>query len=185
VKRVVVAPCPYCSANIEYLYYTEEIPYFSEILITSASCPCGYRLTDTMVIGESKPVRYIFPVQEPSDLNARVVRSTTGTIEIPEFGVNIEPGPICEGFISNVEGVLDRVERAVNMALSWTYGDELENAIKLQATIQEAREGKVPFTLIIQDQDGNSAIIHPNAVKEPALDEDNPKQDDVNLKDKS
>jgi zinc finger protein len=138
-----------------------------------------------MVIAESEPVRYVFPVQEPSDLNARVVRSTTGIIKIPEFGVNIEPGPICEGFISNVEGVLDRVERAVNMALTWSNGDELENAINLQATIQEARKGKVPFTLIIQDQDGNSAIIHPNAVKEPYSDEDDPKQDDEDLKDKS
>jgi len=185
VKRVVVAPCPYCSANIEYLYYTEEIPHFSEILITSASCPCGYRLTDTMVIGESEPVRYVFPVREPSDLNARVVRSTTGTIEIPEFGVNIEPGPMCEGFISNVEGVLDRVERAVNMAITWSYGKELENAINLQATLQRAREGTVPFTLIIHDQDGNSAIIHPKAVKKPYLDEESSKKDSTELKEKS
>lgn len=31
--------------------------------------------------------------------------------------------------------------------------------------IEDMRSGNVPFTLVIQDQDGNSAIIHPNAVK--------------------
>ena len=185
MRRVVVAPCPYCSANIEYLYYTEEIPHFSEILITSASCPCGYRLADTIVLGKSEPVRYVFPVQEPSDLNVRVIRSTTSTIEIPELGVTIEPGPGCEGFISNVEGVLDRVERAINIAITSSYGKELENAINLQATLQQAREGKVPFTLIIQDEDGNSAIIHPNAMKEPCLNEEDPKKKSRELKDES
>lgn len=138
-----------------------------------------------MVIGESAPVRYVFPVREPSDLNARVVRSTTGTIEIPEFGVMIEPGPICEGFISNVEGVIDRVERAVNMAITWSDGAELENAINLQATLQQAREGNIPFTLIIQDRDGNSAIIHPNAVKEACPDEDEQIRDAADQADES
>ena len=138
-----------------------------------------------MVIGESAPVRYVFPVREPSDLNARVVRSTTGTIEIPEFGVMIEPGPICEGFISNVEGVIDRVERAVNMAITWSDGAELENAINLQATLQQAREGRIPFTLIIQDRDGNSAIIHPNAVIEACPDEDEQIRDAADQADES
>ena len=49
-------------------------------------------------------------------ISARVVRSTGARIEIPEFGVRIDPGPACEGFVSNVEGVLDRIGKVVKGA---------------------------------------------------------------------
>ena len=100
-----------------------------------------------------------------SDMEARVVRSTTSTIELPELGILAEPGPICEGFITNVEGVLVRMIDVVNRVISWSEGEELERAEALKVRIEDMRSGNVPFTLVIQDQDGNSAIIHPNAVK--------------------
>lgn len=166
MRRVIVAPCPYCSSEIEYLYQTEEIPYFSDVLLTTAICnSCGFRSVDVMVLGEGDPVRYEFSVAEPEDLYARVVRSTSGLIEIPELGILVEPGPACEGFISNVEGVLQRFEEVIDRILSWAEGEERDNALALRDKIREAREGKVPFTLIVQDVDGNSAIIHPAAVK--------------------
>jgi len=166
VRRVIVAPCPYCSSEIEYLYQTEEIPYFSDILLTTAICnSCGFRSVDVMVLGEGEPVRYEFSVSEPKDLETRVVRSTTGLLEIPELGILVEPGPACEGFITNVEGVLQRFEEVMDRILSWAEGEERDNALALREKIREAREGQVPFTLIVQDADGNSAIIHPAAVK--------------------
>jgi len=39
-----------------------------------------------------------------------VIKSGTTTIRIPEFGAKITPGPYSEGFITNVEGVLSKVE---------------------------------------------------------------------------
>jgi len=166
VRRVIVAPCPFCSNEIEYLYQTEEIPYFSDILLTTAICSsCGFRSVDVMVLGEGEPVRYEFSVSGQEDLDTRVVRSTTGLLQIPELGILVEPGPACEGFISNIEGVLQRFEEVMDRILTWAEGEERDNALALKEKILEARDGKVPFTLIVQDVDGNSAIIHPAAVK--------------------
>ena len=166
MRRVIVAPCPFCSNEIEYLYQTEEIPYFSDILLTTAICnSCGFRSVDVMVLGGGEPVRYEFHVSGEEELDARVVRSTTGLLEIPELGILVEPGPACEGFITNVEGVLQRFDEVMDRILTWAEGEERNNALALKEKIMEARKGKVPFTLIVQDVDGNSAIIHPAAVK--------------------
>jgi len=118
-----------------------------------------------MVLGEGEPVRYEFSVSGQEDLDTRVVRSTTGLLQIPELGILVEPGPACEGFISNIEGVLQRFEEVMDRILTWAEGEERDNALALKEKILEARDGKVPFTLIVQDVDGNSAIIHPAAVK--------------------
>jgi len=166
VDRVIRAPCPQCSEEIEYLYKTVEIPYFSDALITTVICgSCGFRSVDVMILGENEPARYTLAVSSPEDMEGRVVRSTTGTIEIPELGILVEPGPICEGFITNVEGVLVRIEDVIDRVISWSEGEELERAHELRARIEEMRSGNVPFVLVIQDEDGNSAIIHPNAEK--------------------
>ena len=59
VRTIVPGPCPYCDPEIEYLYKTENIPYFSDILIISAICPsCGYRFVDTQLLKNADPVRY-------------------------------------------------------------------------------------------------------------------------------
>ena len=52
-------------------------------------------------------------VDSPEDLAIRVVRSMSASLEVPELGVRIDPGPACQGFVSNVEGVLDRIEQIV------------------------------------------------------------------------
>jgi zinc finger protein len=171
VRRVVPGPCPVCNSEIEYLYQTENIPFFSDILLMTASCGCGYRLVDTIILGTGDPVRYTLAVETPDDLETKVVRSTTGVIEIPELGMKVEPGPICEAFISNVEGVLYRFESVVDRVLSWAEDEQRENALALKERIGRARDLAFPFTLIIEDPDGNSAIISPKAVQKPLFTE--------------
>ncbi|MDD1666202.1 MAG: ZPR1 zinc finger domain-containing protein [Methanomicrobiales archaeon] len=167
MRSVVPGRCPYCEREIQYLYQTENIPFFSEILIVSARCGCGYRHADTMILGEAEPARWEIGVEGPEDLNARVVRSASGTLQIPELGVEIDPGPACEGFVSNVEGVLDRIDDVVAGVLTWAEGEERENALVLRRRIELAREGSLPFTLTIEDPTGNSAIASPRATKAP------------------
>jgi zinc finger protein len=167
VQSVVKGRCPYCEREIQYLYQTENIPFFSEILIVSGRCECGYRHSDTMVLGEAEPARWEIEVGGPGDLAARVVRSASGTIRIPELGVEIDPGPACEGFVSNVEGVLDRIEDVLGSVLTWAEGEERENALALRERIGLAREGSIPFTLLIEDPTGNSAIVSEKAKKTP------------------
>ena len=168
MRTVVPGLCPSCSNEIEYLYQTEDIPYFSEILIVSANCPlCGYRYVDTQILRDAEPSRYEFSVSAAEDLAVRVVRSMSGTVRIPELGVEIDPGPACDGFVTNVEGVLDRIENVVQGALLWAESGERENARRLLELIARARAGTLPFTLILDDPRGNSAIVSEKAQKKP------------------
>jgi zinc finger protein len=160
----VPGPCPTCNTEIEYLYTTENIPYFSDILIISAICPsCGYRFVDTQLLKHGEPVRYVFRTETQEDLSVRVVRSMTASIEIPELGVRIDPGPTCQGFVSNIEGVLDRIEHAIRSAIIDGDAEERENARLLLERIACVKCGKLPVTFILEDPLGNSAIISDHA----------------------
>jgi zinc finger protein len=167
VETKVAGSCPCCNTDIEYLYKTENIPYFSDILIISAICPeCGYKFVDTQLLKHGDPARYTVAIAAEEDLGIRVVRSMGASIEIPELGVRIDPGPLCQGFVSNVEGVLDRIERVVKGALSWGNEVEKENAAALLADIVRVKAGTFPVTLILEDPDGNSGIETERTVKE-------------------
>ena len=166
MRTTVPGPCPSCNIEIEYLYQTENIPYFSDILIISATCAaCGYRYVDTQLLKDADPVRYEMPVTTIADLDVRVVRSMSGALEIPELGVRIDPGPACEGFVTNVEGVLARIERIVEGALLWANDDEREHARRILSEIANVRRGAHPITLVLQDPRGNSAIMSDTAKK--------------------
>jgi len=166
-KAVVPGPCPCCNTEIEYLYKTENIPYFSDILIISAICPsCGYKFVDTQLIKHGEPARYTVAIDTVDDLSVRVVRSMSASIEIPELGVRIDPGPSCQGFVSNVEGVLDRIVDVVKGAFRWGTDVEKENATALLADIARVKTGTFPITLILEDPCGNSGIIAEKTVKE-------------------
>ena len=173
MQTVVLGPCPCCNTDIEYLYKTENIPYFSDILIISAICPeCGYKFVDTQLLKHGEPARYTVVVEAADDLSIRVVRSMSASIEIPELGVRIDPGPQCQGFISNVEGVLDRIEIVVKGALNWGNEVEKANAIALLADIAKVKTGTFPITLILEDPSGNSGIIAEKTVKEAYVPEE-------------
>ncbi|MCK9592031.1 MAG: ZPR1 zinc finger domain-containing protein [Methanoregula sp.] len=172
MRTVVPGPCPYCNTEIEYIYHTENIPYFSDILIISAICSsCGYKYVNTQILTEKEPVRYEMIVKAGEDLSIRIIRSMSASLEVPELGVRIDPGPACEGFISNVEGVLDRIEKIVKGALNWGNDEEQENARLLLDRIAEVKCGSFPITIILEDPSGNSAIVSDKAKKESYIPE--------------
>ncbi len=173
MHTVVPGPCPCCNSEIEYLYKTENIPFFSDILIISAVCPaCGYKFVDTQLLKHGDPARYTVSVESEQDLAIRVVRSMSASLEIPELGVRIDPGPACEGFISNVEGVLDRIGTVVEGAARNGTDDEKVSAAALLANIARVKAGQFPVTLILEDPSGNSGLIADKTVKEAYVPEE-------------
>jgi len=165
VQSVFPGRCPLCDSDIEYRYQTETIPHFSDVLIISSSCPCGFHYCDTLLLAGGEPARWQLRVTSVQDLSIRVVRGSSGTIEIPDLGVRIDPGPACEAFVSNVEGILCRVIQVVEQILPGLEDTEGENAIALLEKIGQVREGKLPVTLVIEDPCGNSAIVSEKAEK--------------------
>lgn len=167
MRQEVRGICPACGEEVDYLYETEHIPYFSEILIITCSCPlCGYRFSDIQSLSTSEPVRFEFRVEQEEDLMVRVVRSTQGEICIPELGVEINPGPACEGFVSNVEGILMRIDKVLDGVLIDGDDETRRNAGDLKEKIARVGTGTYPITLIISDPAGNSLIDSDRAKKE-------------------
>jgi len=154
--------CPVCiKGKLKIRQTAHEVPYFGTIIMATMKCEnCGFTHKDIWSPEEHKPMRYELHVEEPEDLNIRVVRSATAIIEIPELGVRIEPGPLAEAFISNVEGVLERIENAViMMSISAETSEEKRKCEEFLNKVWEARNGKIKFTLILEDPLGNSTII--------------------------
>lgn len=132
---------------------------------------CNFRHADVMHLGEREPARYEYRITSPDDMMVRVVRSSTCHVKIPELGVYIRPGPAGEGFVSNIEGVIERVKNAVHILMS-SGCEKGENAEKMLKLLEELKEGKTAATLILEDPYGNSAIINPRAVKTKLTEEE-------------
>lgn len=138
-----------------------------EIVISREKCEeCGFEDSDIMIANDlNKPVRYTLRIEKKEQINARVVKSKNASIEIPELGIKITPGPSSQSYISNVEGVLMRIEENLE-EIKKIKPHEVKKIEKLIKEIEEIREGKRKATLIIFDPSGNSLIGDDNAVRE-------------------
>ncbi|HNX09136.1 MAG TPA: ZPR1 zinc finger domain-containing protein [Methanothrix sp.] len=163
--------CPVCKADMQFCWETTNIPHFGEAMVIAGVCECGYRHSDTILLTQKEPVRFTLQITSVEDLNARVIRSSSCTLRIPELGVDIEPGFASESYVSNVEGVLDRIEGVVSFATRSAREASSEESTRKGEEILEkiglARDGRFPLTLVMEDPLGNSAIDCENAVKTP------------------
>jgi zinc finger protein len=172
ILTVTKSVCPLCSKELVTNWVKDNIPFFGEVMHITSQCECGLRYSDTMIMAQKNPVRYEMTVSTKDDIDARVVRSTSGTIRIPELGVDIEPGPASESFISNIEGVLDRVSGILEMVVRWDEEGKTQRAQELQSSIEKIKAGEFEITVIIEDPMGNSAIIAEKATHRELTEEE-------------
>jgi len=168
--------CPICGRSLRLSWRRGEIPFFGGVMYISGSCECGFRYADVMFLESKGASRYTLEVLSKEDMNIRVVRSASGSVKIPELGVSIEPGPDAESFVSNVEGILERVRSVIETMERWCEEEEDKERVKrcreLKRMIDEIKAGKRSMRLIIEDPYGNSAIISERAIYEPLTDEE-------------
>jgi len=170
-KREFLLPierCPICGAKGTFRVRgrIDNIPYFGEMMETSASCiSCKFRHADVMSLGERPPLRYEFQITSEEDLNVRIVKSSTGTIKLPELGVTVEPGPASQGYVSNVEGVLDRVKEAIKLAIEKVDAPKRRQGEAKIKKLDEVCAGERRVKLILMDPFGHSAIVDEQARK--------------------
>lgn len=163
-KESMMSDCPVCgkSKTLEIKTSTDNIPYFGDILETSVYCSqCGYQSSDSISLEHNEPSRYTLVINDKK-LDTRVAKSQTATVTIPEMGLKVEPGPKSQGYVSNVEGILNRFEQAVAKALTLEGTDisqEVEdNAVKILEFITHIKMGELETVLILEDPFGNSII---------------------------
>ncbi|WP_421077898.1 ZPR1 zinc finger domain-containing protein [Methanothermococcus sp. Ax23] len=176
VKSVNIIDCPICGAKNALKIMTNEldIPYLGKVIETTMICDkCKYRKSDVLPIEVKEPKRFILKICGEGDLNKRVIKSSTGYIKIPELGFEVKPGPASQGYISNVEGVLNRLEDSLKTLMNWVETDEeKKKAEEIAERIENIKNGKETATLIIEDPLGHSAIIGDGVKEEKLTDEE-------------
>lgn len=158
----VASICPSCSKGklrIQSMLYS--VPFFNELAMFSMECPeCGFRHSDVFSAEQRKPSRFTMHVDTVSLLNVRVVRSGSCTYRFPEWGIDVEPGPTAESFITNIEGIVYRVRKVVETARNFAdMEEEKQRATEILDEMKAALRGEFSFTLVMEDPAGVSGIL--------------------------
>ena len=161
--------CPMCGEDkLTLLESSTEVPYFGRVYLFSMSCSaCKYHQADCESEEQKEPAKYTLEVSNEADMSIRIVKSSQATVKIPHI-TTITPGTASNGYITNVEGLLTRVKKEVEM-LKETEEDEdvKQKAKNMLKKLQQVMWGQESLKIIIEDPTGNSAIISEKAVKEP------------------
>ena len=159
-------PCPICNKKGLCLREDEiEVPHFGKVFVFSMSCTeCNYHKADLEPVERKEPCKYTFEVESEDDLNVKIVKSGEATIKIPRV-ITIEPGPASEGYITNVEGLLEKVKKAVESAVDEEDLSAKKKAKNMIKKINKVIFGREKIKIILEDTSGNSAIISERAQK--------------------
>ena len=155
--------CPVCAKNeAVFSEYEIEDAYAGPVAIFTIKCnACGFKNSDLEFIEPGEPAEYSVDVESPEDLSIRVIKSGMCEISIPSFRISVDSSMNSEGFISNVEGVLERFRTQVEMLkndseIEKTQRKKLKNVLK---GIDDVFAGNRKITVKLRDDTGNSAII--------------------------
>lgn len=157
----MISTCPNCAKkSLEFRELETAVPFFGKVLITAFVCSsCGYKHSDVICLEDHGPSRQVVKVSGPQDLKIMVARSNTASIEIPELELRLDPAGHSQAFVTNIEGVLMRFEEALQRLKTLDSSTESAESDRIQGMLELAREGKLSFTVIIEDPQGNSTIV--------------------------
>ena len=144
------------------LAMSSEIPYFGEHTQITVICEsCGWKHTDFIPSDGEKPGYSSLVVDNLEKISARVVRSSSGTIRIPDLDLEVSPGGSSSGFVSNIEGVINRFEDAVGSVIRGNPDDDkvLIASMELLEGLRKMKDGSSRFLIELLDPRGRSQII--------------------------
>jgi len=160
--------CPMCGQKtLTLMEEDKEIPYFGKISIYGMTCSnCKFHKADVETAQQGEPSKYTIEVSTEEDMKIRVIKSSEATVKIPHV-TTITPGPASSGYVSNIEGILNRVKSIIEDAKEDAEDDaDKKKAKNLLKKLQRVAWGQESLKIIIEDPSGNSAIISDKAVKE-------------------
>ena len=162
-------PCPLCNQKTLILTEREtEVPYFGKVYLFSMTCNnCKYHKADVEATEQKEPVKFEFEITSEEDMKVRVVKSSEATVKVPHI-TTITPGPAAQGYVTNIEGILNRIKYQIEVARDTAEDDEDKKKAKnLLKKLTRIMWGQEKQKLIMEDPSGNSAIISDKAVKSP------------------
>ncbi len=159
-------PCPFCNKKTLTLTEAEkDVPFFGVCYLFSMDCSnCNYHKADIESEEQRDPVKTSIEITEEDDMKIRVIKSSNATIRIPRIAT-VEPGQASNGYITNIEGILSRIKRQIEVARDNSEDKagrtKAKNMIK---KLQRVMWGQEKLMLTIEDPTGNSAIISEKAI---------------------
>ncbi len=159
-------PCPVCGKKKATLMEKEiDVPYFGKTFVFSICCEdCGFSKADIEAVEEKDPVKVTFETTSEEDMKVRVVKSSNALVKVPTLRMSMEPGEGSDGFISNVEGVIEKFEKVIEEQRDNTDDPSVKKSAKnLLKKIRKIKFGDLPMKIVIEDPSGNSAIISDKA----------------------
>lgn len=158
--------CPICQEDTLTLMESErDIPYFGLVYLFSMNCSnCKYFKADVEAAEKGEPKKYTVEVSGDDDAGIRIVKSSTATVKIPHV-TTITPGAASNGYVTNVEGILNRVKKQIETAMeNEEDADAKKKGRKLIKKINRTLFGQEKLKIILEDPEGNSAIISNKAI---------------------
>ena len=172
-------PCPVCKeeGEVNMMTHIDEIPYFGEHTQVTIMCnSCGWRQSDFIPAEGKKPGGCSLIINKPEHIRSRVVRSSSCTVRIKELDLEVKPGSSSTGYVSNVEGVIDRFMDVIVMVTRQAYVEDsdmsdIKTLERMHTTLLELKEDPIPtpVTLEFLDPNGHSQILHEDAIMRELL----------------
>lgn len=159
--------CPICGEKSLTLTEAErDIPFFGPVALFSMDCGhCKYHKADVEVLEDRDPVRYTLDVETEKDQSIRIIKSSFAKLKVGQVG-SIEPGENANGYVTNVEGVLNRMKRQVEFIRDNAEDKEdVKKAKNMLKKLTKVLWGKDSIKITLDDPSGNSAIISEKAEK--------------------
>nr|MDO8118909.1 ZPR1 zinc finger domain-containing protein [Candidatus Sigynarchaeota archaeon] len=163
------AVCPCCGnrtlSQKAHLY--KEPRSKDELLFFITLCDeCAFKKTEIMPLAPSTHVKSnhnCISIKDQNDLEIKIYRAPTCSIEIPELEIKLEPGASAEFFITNIEHILLKFKESCQFLLR----NDPEPSAKaiLERRIRELDEClavKREFTVVMDDPEGFSYILPPD-----------------------
>lgn len=166
MDELIGQKCMFCGEKKLTLMQDEiDIPYFGKVLVFSMSCSgCSFSKSDVEAMEIKDSCRITFEVTCKKDLDVRVVKSANASVKIPGLKMDVRPGPASNGYISNIEGLLNRFKKIIEGRRDTSDDDsERKNAKNLLKKLWKVECGDMPLKIVIEDPTGNSGIISDKA----------------------
>ena len=179
MESTIDVSCIICGFDkgLNMLAHTEEIAYFGEHTQVTLTCPgCGWRQTDFIPAEAREGSCQTYRIDSVRDLQVRIIRGSACTVRLVELDLEVRPGSHSTGYVSNIEGVLNRFQDVIDMVERQATVEGNEEAIselsELTEAMLEIREGGRVATLEFLDPHGHSMIMTEGVGSRPLTEEE-------------
>lgn len=154
--------CPLClQETLTLMERSVEVPHFGLTHIFSMQCEnpdCDYGMAD-LESDENKPAyKETVELDSEEKMGWYIVKSSHATLKIPRM-VEMTPGADAEGFITTIEGVLNRFKKILEELKQDDDKAVAKKAKNQLKKLQKVMWGQESVKLTIEDKTGNSMII--------------------------